>query len=317
MYVLTDNAAPGLAEAAAVFPCSITSTVGNEYKKAGNLNAALEVLLPQLAPTDVIMGFDADGIPEKHFIENAMRWLNRGYGAVGATFHGRSGGGLLGAVQRSEFARFARHQARKLRCDVLSGTGYAIRAGVLSDVAASRSDGQVFDVQQLTEDFELTLALLAAGVPVVSPANCGVTTDVMTTMPDWVSQRLRWQHGTLLTLLHYGWSDVTREMIIRQVLIYLVMLATPLTVVYLVWSFLLFGWAGINPAHAPLYAIGLFIVLLEQAWQARKAGKAAVILTLLIVPDFLYSVGRQWVYIRAAWRAAARKQAGWGAGNDF
>ena len=104
-----------MAEAAAVFPCSITSTVGNEYKKAGNLNAALEVLLPQLTPTDVIMGFDADGIPEKHFIENAMRWLNRGYGAVGATFHGRSGGGLLGAVQRSESARFARHQARKLR----------------------------------------------------------------------------------------------------------------------------------------------------------------------------------------------------------
>ena len=64
------------------------------------------------------------------------------------------------------------------------------------------------------------------------------------------------------------------------------------------------GWG--NPAHAPLYVIGLFIVLLEQAWQARKAGKAAVILTLLIVPDFLYSVGRQWVYIRAAWRAADR-----------
>ena len=317
VYVLTDNATPGLVEAAAAFPCSITSTVGNAHKKAGNLNAALKVLLPQLTSIDVIMGFDADGVPEKHFIENAMRWLDRGYGAVGATFHGRSGGGLLGAVQRSEFARFARHQARKLRCDVLSGTGYAIRVGVMSAIAASRSDGQVYDVEQITEDFEMTLALRHAGVPVVSPANCGVTTDVMTTTKDWASQRLRWQHGTLLTLLHYGWSSITREMIVRQILIYLMMLATPLTVIYLIWSFLLFGWAGIDPAHAPLYAIGLFIVLLEQAWQARKAGKTAVILTLLIVPDFLYSVARQFVYIRAAWRTAIRKQARWGAGNNF
>ena len=67
------------------------------------------------------MGFDADSIPDRHFIENALKWMKRGYGAVGATFHGREGRGMLGQLQRNEFARFARHQHRKSKADVLSG----------------------------------------------------------------------------------------------------------------------------------------------------------------------------------------------------
>jgi biofilm PGA synthesis N-glycosyltransferase PgaC len=348
LYVLTDNAAAGLAEAAAVaamefardrehqqFPfgpldvsrigdgfltgcrVTITCTVRNAHKKAGNLNAALSMLLPRCDGDAIIMGFDADSTPDRRFIENALSWQRLGYGAVGATFHGRSGGGLLGLLQRCEFARFARHQHRKASADVLSGTGWAIAAGVMRQVAASRPDGMVYDVTSIVEDFALTLLLKTMGVAMVAPADCRVTTDVMVKVRDWVSQRLRWQHGTLDELRHYGWTRHTREMWVRQFLIYVVMAATPLTVVYLAWSFELFGWQGINPMHAPLYLAGIVIVLCEQAWQARKAGWRAIASTLAVVPDLVYSAARQVVYIRAAYRLLRKRGTGWGAGTDL
>jgi len=307
-----------LAEVAARWPVILTCTVGNLDLKAGNLNRILERLLPTLEDGDVVMGFDADSVPGPKFVANALRWMDHGYGAVGATFHARKGGGVLGQLQRSEFARFARHQHRKRKCDVLSGTGWAISARVLRAVCASRPDGQVYDVRAVVEDFELTVRILRLGFKAIAPSDCRVITDVMTTIRDWISQRLRWQEGTLRVLHHYGWSHVTREMIVRQILTYLFMLATPLTVGYLIWSFMLFGLRGIDPANAPLYAIGIGVVVLEQAWQSRKAGWRSVVMTLLIVPDFLYSVARQLVYIRALYRLIRKKtQATWGAGTSL
>lgn len=316
-YVLTDNASEDVYAAIAPYPVAATCTVENRHKKAGNLNSVLRLLLPRLAPGDVIMGFDADSSPDRKFIENALAWHARGYGAVGATFHGRSGGGLLGLLQRGEFARFARHQHRKAATDVLSGTGWAIRAGCLRSIAVTRQSGLAYDVTSMVEDYELTLALKRAGVPTISPADCRVTTDVMVRIRDWVSQRLRWQHGTLDELRRYGWTSFTREMIIRQVMIYLVMIATPATAVYLWWSVMLFGWEGINPLHAPLYLTGIAIVICEQAWQARKAGWRAVLATLAVAPDLLYSLARQMIYLRALYRLIRRRKSAWGAGTTI
>jgi hypothetical protein len=55
----------------------------------------------------------------------------------------------------------------------------------------------------------------------------------------------------------------------------------------------------------------------EQAYQARRAGWPAVLSTLLVVPDFLYSLARQYIYLRAAYRAATRKDIVWGAGTSL
>jgi poly-beta-1,6-N-acetyl-D-glucosamine synthase len=315
IYILTDNCRDErIWEIASRLPVSVSCTVGNQHKKAGNLNVALRPLLESLPGDAIVTGFDADSIPDPDFIENAVRWLNEGYGAVGATFQGRNGGGVLGQLQRSEFARFARHQHRKSSTDVLSGTGYAIWAHVLSEVAATRPDGGVYAVHHITEDFELTKAIQHAGYRAISPADCRVTTDVMETIPDWVTQRLRWQLGTLVVLMTYGWGKHTTDMIIRQIMLYLVMVATPLTGVYLVWSFLLYGWHGLDPLNAPWYAAGIAVVVAEQAWQSRKAGVWAVVTTALVLPDLVYSFARQFIYLRALWYFMRGKQAAWGAG---
>lgn len=320
LYVLVDNHDQAVADELAMIALSCGASVlfapeGNPWRKAGNLNAAMTRLLLTADANDVICGFDSDSVPDRDFIRNAVAHLEAGYGAVGATFHGHSGGRLLGALQRAEFARFAQHQNRRVRVDVLSGTGWAIRAGVLADVAESRPDGQVYDVTSIVEDYELTLTLLHAGVRIITPADCLVTTDVMTTWRDWVSQRLRWQHGTLDELRKFRFTKHTRPTIARQVVMYAGMAATPLTVIYLGWSAALYGWSGLDPLHAPLFAGCVAFLVAEEAWQARRGGVGAVLATLALVPDWLYALRRQAVYVRALWRLIRRKGSAWGAGT--
>jgi poly-beta-1,6-N-acetyl-D-glucosamine synthase len=322
IYVLTDNAPnDDVANIAAEYMgCGrlfTSCTLGNKHRKAGNLNSALRVILPKLDDDDFIFGFDADSLPQRDFIKNAILWMLKGYSAVGATFHGRKGGHLLGLLQRAEFARFAQHQARRTKADVMSGTGWGMRVGAMRTIAKTRRTGDVYNIDSLVEDYELTLALRRAGFQVLAPIECRVITDVMTTLKNWVSQRLRWQHGTLEELVKYGWAAETREMISRQILTYVGSIALPLTATYLIWSFVLFGWAGLNPLNAPVYMGCIIAITIEQAWQARKAGPWAVISSLLIFPEIFYSVIRQWVYIKALYRTIKRKRTAWGAGTGI
>ena len=79
----------------------------------------------------------------------------------------------MGLLQRAEFARFAAHQHRKPRADVLSGTGWGFRVCVLWAVAATRDDGRVYDVTSMVEDYELTLALKRMRIPILRRTTAG------------------------------------------------------------------------------------------------------------------------------------------------
>ena len=69
---------------------------------------------------------------------------------------------------------------------VLTGTATLFSAETLRHVVRARAEGllpgradQVYDTNVLTEDNELTLALLHLGYNVVSPKGCRLTTEVM------------------------------------------------------------------------------------------------------------------------------------------
>ncbi|MET8951976.1 hypothetical protein ACWEO4_29595 [Streptomyces sp. NPDC004393] len=109
--------------------------------KAGALNQVLPKLLDTLDEADLLLIMDADSTICPEFTAVAHHCLHAllEVAAIGGVFHGQDGAGLLGALQRNEYARHAREVARrKARATVLTGTASVFRASALRAVAAAR-----------------------------------------------------------------------------------------------------------------------------------------------------------------------------------
>lgn len=219
VVVICDNCTDRTQSTARAAGAAVVVTERNTDKKAGALNQALRQVLPLLDDDDVVFVQDADSQLDPEFLQHALRYLRRGYGGVGGVFRGGPGGGFVGHLQRNEYARYARDVHRMGgKCLVITGTAAAFQVGVLREVAAGRLAGTlpegnraggVYDTTVLTEDNELTFALLHLGHKVISPPECGLETEVML---DWRSlwrQRLRWKRGAVENCLQYGLTRVT------------------------------------------------------------------------------------------------------------
>lgn len=114
----------------------------------------LGALLPGLTWQDAVLVMDADTVLAAEFVEVAARSLEESPQkvAIGGVFYGDEGSGLIGQLQRSEFARYSRDVARHQgRVFVLTGTATLFLAGALATVAEHRgrdlpgTGGQVYD----------------------------------------------------------------------------------------------------------------------------------------------------------------------------
>jgi biofilm PGA synthesis N-glycosyltransferase PgaC len=194
----------------------------NPHKKAGALNWWLDCHLDDQADDDLLMVMDADTVLNSDFMENALKYVAKGYHAVGGVFLGKEGGGFVGALQRNEYARYARDiERRNGKALVLTGTATVFTARCLKDVVLGRETGvipnsaeegkgaQVYDTKALTEDNELTFAILHLGYAIIAPAECGLTTEVMGTWRELASQRERWKRGAIENNRHYGLTRYT------------------------------------------------------------------------------------------------------------
>lgn len=194
IIVVSGNCTDATEQVAAQAGAEVFRTQGNMHKKAGALNQALREYLRNAGDEDQVLIQDADTVLVPRFAEVAEQHLTAATGAVGAVFYGAAGGGILGFFQRSEFARYARDIDRKDQVAVLSGTAALFRAATLRRVVQARAAGTlpggtgVYDPDAFTEDNELTLALKTLGYRPVSPNECRVVTEVMSTLkllPKW------------------------------------------------------------------------------------------------------------------------------------
>ena len=218
VLVIADNCTDATVDVARDRGIQAVETLRNVDKKAGALNQQLSRLLPAAEVHDVVMVMDADSTVSPDFLEVALGLLEQDPDlmAVGGLFFGEEGGGLLGQLQRNEYARYQRVVARRLnRVFVLTGTASVMRAYALRAVAEARGSlipgnhGQVYDTLALTEDNELTLALKSLGAKMTSPPQCRVTTEIMTSWHDLWRQRQRWQRGALENIGAYGLTRTT------------------------------------------------------------------------------------------------------------
>ncbi|NED96059.1 glycosyltransferase family 2 protein [Phytoactinopolyspora alkaliphila] len=307
VVVIADNCTDNTVSIARQRGADVVETIGNTDKKAGALNQTLEWLLPSMGRHDLVLVMDADSTIVPSFLAVATETLGGDpqIGAVGGIFLGEPGGGLLGELQRNEYARYQRQIAR--RGDdalVLTGTATLHRVDVLNRLLERR--GQVYDTSALTEDNEITLAIKSMGLRCVSPRECIVVTEVMPTWSDLWKQRLRWQRGALENLRTYGLTRVTRPYAVQQ--------AGMAFGVFAMWLYLVYtcyiiatGQFGVHPIWTTL---GLVFVG-ERVVTVWHRGRKARLLAAVLIVEWVYDLFLQGVLMRSALDVALRRPATW------
>lgn len=324
--VIADNCSDNTGEIALAHGAEVFVTSGNRHKKAGALNQWLDKHLFGLEPDDLIMVMDADSILDKEFLTNAIGYIQKGYAAVGGVFSGKPGGGYVGMLQRNEYARYARDVARKKgKTLVLTGTATLFTVTCLQSVVEARSSGiiprkkrarhtvdkppqaaHVYDTQVLTEDNELTFALLHLRHKIIAPPECKLQTEVMATWRDLWRQRHRWKRGAIENNAQYGLTRYTAKYWGLQIwgilgiivtIIYLATLGYALTVgqlrVYHIWI-----------------AVSL-IYMMERAVTVRSRGWKQSLLAFVLVVEMGFDLFLQAVHLKAFGDAIRRAEKSW------
>jgi biofilm PGA synthesis N-glycosyltransferase PgaC len=317
VIVVADNCTDATVSIARDMGAECFETQGNRHKKGGALNQALAWLLPDCTPNDFIMVMDADTSLGPRYIEVAFTQFDADpeLTAVGGVFFGEDGHGLIGQFQRNEYTRYSLQiRARRGRVFVLTGTASMFRSDALLDVAAARGvfipgmPGQVYDTAALTEDNELTLALKSLGATMTSPSECTDTTELM---PSWKAlwiQRQRWQRGALENLSAYGITRATIRYWGQQIGIgygtvalnsaLLLMLITFISIDRWIWF--------------PFWlAIGA-VFLVERVITAWRGGWKARLLAAALLPELLYDVFLQIVFVKCLFDITFGRTAKWG-----
>ncbi|MEZ0095599.1 glycosyltransferase family 2 protein [Streptacidiphilus sp. EB129] len=314
IVVVADNCIDNTADIARSRGVDVFTTQGNTAMKAGALNLALDWLIPQLHDRDHVLVQDADTILNTGFTRTALGRL-RGYriGAVGGIFYGEQGGGVLGLLQRMEYARYARETHRKKgRATVLTGTATCFPVRTLREVREARRSHMIgggasyYSTASLTEDDEMTKAVKTLGYKPASPRGCEVETEIMPTVRKLWAQRLRWQRGALENLRDYGLTRVTAPYIAKQAAMGLGAL---LFMLYLVLTGIGLSRGGMSLSPFWLGIGGIFFT--ERIVSVRGQGWRAYALAACIIPDMLYDLFISAIYVKSIYDSLWRKAEQW------
>ncbi|OUM41742.1 glycosyltransferase [Arthrobacter sedimenti] len=316
IIVVADNCTDATVRLAREAGVEVIESVDNTKKKAGALNQALKVILPEQGDNDVVMVMDADTQLDDGFLAGAVaRFVgDRALMAVGGLFYGEQGHGLIGQFQRNEYIRYARQMRRRRgRVFVLTGTASLFRPVALRTIAESRGTsipgaaGDVYDTVALTEDNELTIAIKSLGGLMVSPQQCTVVTELMPSWRTLWNQRLRWQRGALENIGAYGVTAPTMRYWAQQLGIgygvialgaYLALIT--LTVVSLeTWIWFPF-WLGLGI----LFTVERVLTVWKGGWKAR-------LLAVALFPELVFDMFLNLVYIKGIIDISFGRQASW------
>ncbi len=314
--VLADNCSDDTAGLAARAGAQVFRTVGNMDKKAGALNQFLAECLGYMQPDDLVLVMDADTRLDLRFIEHARTLLTRdkSLGAVGGVFVGLPPQSWLEHCQNNEYARYARDVARHAgRVLVLTGTASVFRVQALQQVLVNRGTmlpgrrGQIYDVESLTEDNEMTLALKHLSWGMISPKECRVWTELMPTVGDLHRQRLRWYRGAIDNLRHYGLTRVTGRYWVQQGT--LMLSVAILALLFLITTIgLALGSLRVSPIWS---GIGLIFIAERVVSSWRTQNTRSRIISLLVFPEFCYDLILQVSFMRALLHSVRGNQATW------
>ena len=308
ILVAADNCTDGTVAIARALGVDVLETSGNTAKKAGALNQGLSLVLPTLEPHDVVLMMDADSQLSPDFIECGLRYFDKHpqRGGISGSYVAGDHPSRIGLLQKIEYTQGLRTVHRRAgRIHVLSGAATMFTVEALLTVARLRGSslipgvpGHVYHEASLTEDYELTVALQRVGYDPRCARDCRVVTDIMPTWSDWRTQRLRWQRGTLETLMTYGFVEHTRKAWAVQAWTYFRTLVPLLMVA--VWSY------AVAFEELSLHLIWLAMIpvfMLDQLLASWRAGRRGRVYAVALLPMLLYDLVQSVVHWQALSRA--------------
>lgn len=321
IVVVADNCTDATVPLARELGAEVFETAGNTHKKAGALNQALNHYLPELDDDDFIFVQDADSVIFTDFIANALAWFGRrrNLGALGGTFRAlpapEDAGTwerVLWRVQDNEYARYQRDVERlRGKCLVVTGTAALFRVSTLRHIKAERGrrlpngGGEYYDTTVLTEDNEISFAIMHLGYDILAPHDCLLKTEAMPTLRELYNQRLRWKRGAVENCVQYGLTRITLPYWGRQILTMAGVIVTALYLGTLVWA-ALGGGLTIHPFW--LWITGIFVVERFVTVSRKGLGEQLLAATMWEIP---FEIFLQAVHADAYLRAVTRQQKAW------
>ncbi|MGA2824999.1 MAG: glycosyltransferase family 2 protein [Streptosporangiaceae bacterium] len=251
-------------------------------RKAGALNAALDAVLPGLAEDDLVVCMDADTVIHRELLENAERHFQDepGLGAVSSNHLIKRFGTMIELLQAMEYERDRRFIGRrKGRFGCMTGMAAMYRVAALRDV--KRVYGEIYDPDNWTEDWKLTVALKHLRWGMVRPQDCLATTVPVSGVRGLFLQRERWARGYIQTLSQFGLTRWTTIPWAKQVGLVWSVIAR-IVLLYLLWTVRghLFAW----------WCLPVLIILISDSVNtAHKAGWRAILMALAFPVEMAYA----------------------------
>lgn len=203
----------------------IFKTVDNKHKKAGALNQLFQYYFDKMQ--EYILVMDADTVLHRDAIKEGVKFLEQNIenGAVcsmaGVMEPERKN--LLWYLQNVEYGfgdtSFIENQGSIFVC---RGMYSMYRKAALRNVIKKRNT--VYDVNSLTEDYDLTLILKGLGYKISNSHKIKAFTEVPNTFKEFFIQRKRWIKGGAEDLIRHGYKRHTYSDINKMILYFLLML---------------------------------------------------------------------------------------------
>jgi biofilm PGA synthesis N-glycosyltransferase PgaC len=296
-------------------------TVANTHKKAGALNQGYQATLS--SRPDYIFGMDADTIIDSRMVEEALKQFNREPNTAGicsayrtlplksdATKWER----VLWRLQTIEFGLANAWRVENYKsARVLPGVSVMFRAKALRDVHKLHK-GTIWATDSLVEDYRLTLELKDLGWDAKSSLRMISWSDVplhVLGKGGLFDQRQRWYSGTVDELRRRGVMKNSRYELFTIIL---------LAVNLLMRLLLIAAYATIIGMGDHVQWISLFLLLPVGAavmqfyrWvkYTDQRDRWQGIMTLLLIPNELYAIFRELVYLYAIWISYRRPNRAW------
>ncbi len=281
-------------------------TLNNKYKKSGALNQFFQSCFDSLS--DYILIMDSDTVLDRDAVEEAVHFLNENinYGVVcsKAGIITKTNRNFMWHIQNIEYGRFDTDRTETQGyCMVAHGMFSLYHKNILERI---RGRGFIYDINCITEDYELTLAIKCLGYKVGHSLKIKAYTDVPLKFRDYWVQRIRWMTGGLYAIGRYKFNRHTAKDKLGHAL-FLLLFSTQM---FLIVSSIINKWVPIGWGLAVIIGLSYINAVIRYKYVTLKS-VGTFLFALTLIPDLFISWCQTLVMLNAYVRYCFNIQTEW------